>query len=348
MQLQDFLRSGQRFDTEDISANPDLNHSLQSALVQLGFLKFMESGFGVAATAALNRFQQQAGCQEPGCLGPETAEKVLEALEKGSQQSSALRLTIIQNTVLKAKPLDSEQLADSEKANLATGTVLEITFFAAERSHLRVTLVEPIQNSLTWYIFEKHAQVLENNALVHPLAIPVQTKLKVSYKSQMDNFNNPTGSCNVTCLAMCLSYLGISGKDSSIQLEDELYEYTLSAGLSRHLPQDLAKVVVAYGAKDNFDEFATIDRVKQWIAKGNLVVIHGYFTSFGHIVTLIGYDENGFIVHDPYGEWFESGYDCNDPAGNNQKGKDLKYSYDMITRTCIGEDKSFWAHFISK
>jgi uncharacterized protein YvpB len=348
MQLQDFLRSGQRYDTEDISANPELNQSLQSALVELGFLKFMETGFGVAATAALKRFQQQAGCQEPGCLGPETAEKVLEALEKGNPNSSALRLTVTQNTVLKAKPLDSGQLADSEKANLATGTVLEITFFEAERSHLRVTLVEPIQNSLTWYIFEKHVQVLENNTLVYPPTIPAQVKLEVPYRSQMDNFNNPTGSCNVTCLAMCLAYLGISGKDSSIQLEDELYEYTLSTGLSRHLPEDLAKVVIAYGAKDNFDEFATIDKIKQWLVKGNPIVIHGYFTSFGHIITLIGYDQNGFIANDPYGEWFDSGYDCNDPDGNNQKGKGLNYSYDMITRTCIGEDKSFWAHFISK
>jgi hypothetical protein len=55
----------------------------------------------------------------------------------------------------------------------------------------------------------------------------------------------------------------------------------------------------------------------------------------------VGYDEFGFIVHDPYGEWFSSGY------RTDLSGSYLHYSYRLITRVCI-PDGSFWVHFISK
>jgi len=55
----------------------------------------------------------------------------------------------------------------------------------------------------------------------------------------------------------------------------------------------------------------------------------------------VGYDEYGFIVHDPYGEWFSSGY------RTDLSGSYLNYSYLLIRRVCI-PDGSFWVHFISK
>jgi uncharacterized protein YvpB len=171
--------------------------------------------------------------------------------------------------------------------------------------------------------------------------------LNVPYKSQRDNLNNPDGSCNVTSLAMCLEFLSIPRHKSNGQYEDELYEYALDHNLSRHNPYDLAKIVRAYKAKDAFDTQATIDAVKKWLAAGNPAVTHGYFTSFGHIVALVGYDDKGFLVHDPYGEWYASGYDRNAQGSSDTKGKFLNYSYRMIKSTCC-TDNQFWVHFISK
>jgi hypothetical protein len=54
----------------------------------------------------------------------------------------------------------------------------------------------------------------------------------------------------------------------------------------------------------------------------------------------VGFDSKGFLVHDPYGEWFESGYDT------STSGAYLHYSYDLIQRTCI-PDGQFWVHHIS-
>jgi uncharacterized protein YvpB len=113
--------------------------------------------------------------------------------------------------------------------------------------------------------------------------------------------------------------------------------------LNRHSPQDLEKLISRHyhPVKDSFTVWGTIDRCKSHLAAGNPCVIHGYFTSFGHIIVLVGYDNEGFLVHDPYGEWFESGYDT------NASGAYLHYSYDLIRRTCI-PDGQFWVHYVSK
>lgn len=177
--------------------------------------------------------------------------------------------------------------------------------------------------------------------------LPPLVKLDVPYKSQLDNQQNPFGSCNVTAMSMCLEFLGAKRLGEEGQFEDELYNYMLFHGLNRHSPHDLAKVVRHYKKNDSFKTDATIDEVKAWLAAGNPTVIHGYFTRFGHIVTAIGYDDtrsrlglkNGFVVHDPYGEWFSTGY------RTDKSGAFLNYSYDLISQVCI-PDGQFWVHFL--
>lgn len=173
--------------------------------------------------------------------------------------------------------------------------------------------------------------------------MPMQNvvKLDVPYLSQLDNGSNPTGSCNVTSVAMCLLWGGATPRNKNVQLEDELYAYMESRGLSRHSPQDLATVVRDYGLSDNFTATASIDAVKGHLNEGNPCITHGYFTDFGHIIVLVGYDQRGFLVHDPYGEWFSTGY------RTDLSGEYLHYSYELIKRTCI-PDGLFWVHFISK
>jgi uncharacterized protein YvpB len=166
-------------------------------------------------------------------------------------------------------------------------------------------------------------------------------KLDIPYRSQLDNAKNPGGSCNVTSIAMCLDFLKVPRRQKTGQYEDELYQYAIDKGYSRHNPWDLAQIVKDYGAQDRFTENGTIDGVKDWLASGNPAVIHGWFTSFGHIIVVAGCDSNGFIVHDPYGEWFPSGYDT------TASGSYLHYSYQLIRNTCM-DDGNFWVHFISK
>ncbi|MEP0924386.1 C39 family peptidase [Leptolyngbya sp. ST-U4] len=357
MKIKDFVDSDLRYDISAIAADSELSQELQALLIKIKLLSEpMEDPFGARAMAALTRFQEKNDCNEPEFLGPQTAEKLLDA---PVTRGEAIMLEALQNTVLKLRPLDSTTLGDDEKTTLQAGTKLKLTYFEIERKHIKIVPDQPIKNSPVWYVFGEHASISggdkpnlpekpkDEKPPVTTPSKPKEMKLTVPYKSQRDNSSNPDGACNVTSVAMCLEFFKIPRKQSSGQFEDELYEYMLNRSLNRHSPHDLAKVVRNYGAKDAFDSHSTVDEVKSWLASGKPVITHGYFTTFGHIVVLVGFDDAGFWVHDPYGEWFSSGYDRNNPDRYDEKGKYKHYSYNLIHKTCA-YDGEFWVHFISK
>jgi uncharacterized protein YvpB len=170
--------------------------------------------------------------------------------------------------------------------------------------------------------------------------------IEVPYRNQRNNDLNPDGACNVTCMAMALLFRGVKPKDPDTypQFEDELYDRMEQEGLDRHQPSDLAKLAGLYGMSDRVSYTASIAEIKAAIDRKRPVIVHGYFTEFGHIIILIGYDEAGFIVHDPYGEWHSWGYDRND-SESYTKGKSQHYSYQLIRDACMDE-KGIWAHFL--
>lgn len=342
MKLEDFLNTNIKYDVNNIAADPALTHEIQMRMINLKLLEPPADGrFGPISTAALERFQNLTQCQEPGFLGETTAKKLIEAQPQEIAASPPI-VKIVCDTVLKAKPVPLSQLSQQEKQEVKAGQSIELLSFDVVRDHVRLTLrKESYNNSKIWYAFGQHIEVYENATLVYPKPKPAIVKLDVPYKSQLDNELNPTGSSNVTSLAMCLQFLGASRQSNFEQFEDELYEYTETHVLNRHNPYDLAQLVAAYGCDDNFKENATIEEVQDWLAEGNPVVIHGFFSAFGHMITLVGYDDQGFYVHDPYGEWSAEGY------LTDRSGAYLHYSYELIRTLCI-PDGSFWVHFISK
>jgi Peptidase_C39 like family len=249
-----------------------------------------------------------------------------------------MHLTITKPTFLKSRPLQSVDLQIDEKIAFNRGTKFDLKSCKEIRGHWQVEFLNSANRPGFWFVYVDHCKISPETPTKDSL--PKAKKLKVGYRSQLDNQLNPTGACNVTSLAMCLDYLGIKCKEKG-QLEDELYRYAEWKGYDRHSPQDLARIVRDYGKKDDFTPWGTFDRCKSHLTAGNPCVIHGYFTSFGHIVVLVGYDDKGFIVHDPYGEWFSDGY------RNDLSGEYLHYSYELIQQTCI-PDGQFWVHYISK
>jgi len=165
--------------------------------------------------------------------------------------------------------------------------------------------------------------------------------LKVPYLSQLNNLVRPTGTCNTTSVAMCFGFFGEPLlRPNGQQLEDYLTKYCLANGLSRHSPGDLVILAQKHGYRPRFDSRAKWDQVKAWLDGGKPCIVHGWFTAFGHILVIIGYNEKGWIVHDPYGEWYASGYDT------SASGEGLTYSYGMMERLC-GPDSNqeLWIHF---
>ncbi len=357
MKLQDFADKRLRYDATQISQDLELSQDVKTVLVDLGFLEVPsdENAFDVGETAALKRFQQEQECdREPDFLGPETAAKLIEIGRLGTRAATnPLTIKTLKETLFKQIPVED---AEVEKVGAPAGKELAIVFYEEVRDYLRVTLVYPLQGKKIWYVRKADISILKNDPAgaeaIHPAQLPKQVKLNVPYKSQRDNAHNPDGSCNVTCLAMCMTFFSNSAppvkqlESQSGQMEDTLYQYALDQGLSRHDPYDLAKILRHYGLEDRFTESASIAEVKAWLAAQKPAITHGYFTASGHIVALVGYDDTGFLVHDPYGEWCSTGYNRNDPNGKDTKGQYQHYSYDLIKRTCM-PDSHFWVHFVS-
>jgi GH24 family phage-related lysozyme (muramidase)/uncharacterized protein YvpB len=274
-------------------------------------------------------------------------------------------ITPTQATKLKLRPIDSSELPPGGWRDRKVGDklgIVSVRKVPGDTKHWEIRFAGELTIGgiprKTCFIFADHwsgvgavyqeakaaAQVQRLNALPTPSN---KVLSPVPYLSQRDNAENPNGACNVTSFAMMFGYFGIAKRTNAAQFEDELYRYMEDNGLSRHSPIDLRNMARAYGLIDDFESTATIEQVKKHLSSGRPVVTHGYFTSFGHIIALIGYDETGFIVHDPYGEWTSGGYDRNDPNGNNAKGKQLHYSYGLIERTCL-TDNQFWVHFVDR
>lgn len=176
------------------------------------------------------------------------------------------------------------------------------------------------------------------------IALPASVNLPIPWLSQLNNQENPYGSCNVTSVAMCMQYLGYKPK-AGVQLEDQLYRELLDKKWSRHDPYDLERLMKGHGVKVTFTKQGDWRKAKQWLANGNPLIAHGYFTRFGHIIVIRGYEEidgkTTWFVNDPYGEYWANGYD------NNVTGENLRYSHELMCRTCQ-PDPELWLHYIEK
>lgn len=268
---------------------------------------------------------------------------------------------------LKRSTAQSATLSIEDKYEIDSGIRFLVGSWLIEENHLKFALDLPWckENNFslgrynTWYAFlgkpgqpyiklEPLTTVLNSHVPVveEPLpvveALPATVKLKVPYLPQLDNALNRYGACNVTSVAMCMASFGHPIRNASgVQLEDELYQYCENHGLSRHKGEDLAELVKAYGYKDTFTRRANWSDVKAWLAAGNPCIVHGWLTQSGHIIVLIGYNEKGWIVNDPFGEYFSYGYDT------SRSGAGLTYSYGLMERLCSA-DGELWIHFVSQ
>lgn len=90
-------------------------------------------------------------------------------------------LRVTENTVFKRRPVAASQLAPTEKAAIAAGRTYKLDAYAYAdaqgrfNGHIKVTFKyfkDTIQNLNTWYVYEGHARVEQNNQVVYPLPKP--------------------------------------------------------------------------------------------------------------------------------------------------------------------------------
>jgi len=131
----------------------------------------------------------------------------------------------------------------------------------------------------------------------------------VPYFFQYSNRLYPGSSCQNTSVAMVLSHLGWRGvpdditsswgKDYAQRPHNLSYMFNNIAdaeGLSGRLVTD------TNGSLDEFRFKAT---------QGEVMIVHGYFTGYGHVLVVTGFDGTHYITNDPAGVWrgtFRGGY----------------------------------------
>jgi uncharacterized protein YvpB len=125
------------------------------------------------------------------------------------------------------------------------------------------------------------------------------------YFHQYSNQRDPSGSCQNTCVAMVLKYYGASDiTPNQITKRWGTGVAKTIAGLGRVLNTEAAER--GLGIRDINTERGTIEDVYALLDAGKPVIIHGRFSTAGHLVVLLGYDENYFYIHDPAGQWRQS------------------------------------------
>lgn len=139
----------------------------------------------------------------------------------------------------------------------------------------------------------------------HSVTIEVEAdgvNLEVPYFYQYDNANEPSGTCGVTSAAMLVDYW-----NPGSVTPDTLYrEYGKAQGQS---PSGLAGLYEAEGLYAEHGTSATRADLRTHLDAGRPVVVHGYWTSAGHITVIVGYTDADWIVNDPAGDWYTC-YGC--------------------------------------
>ena len=149
-----------------------------------------------------------------------------------------------------------------------------------------------------------------------------KVKLDVPYYYQLNNTYEPYRTCNITSVAMALSY-------KTINIDPDTIYRRFGPVFTGY---DMQRIARYYGANNTtYHAGASVSQIKNYLDRGIPVIFQGQFTSSGHIIVLIGYDDTGWFVNDPYGEWYSWGYQHTPTAGKGEH-----YSYGLIERESLG------------
>jgi len=180
--------------------------------------------------------------------------------------------------------------------------------------------------------------------------IPRDSRLSVPYFYQYQNQLHPSASCQNTSIAMVLKFLGASvtpdqitgrfGKDRAQSVD----------GLNSVFNQLARELGVRQLRSTGGGSLAEL---RAALDAGSPVIVHGYFTSYGHVLVVTGYDERGYYVNDPAGRWsgyFKGGY----PGawGEPAAGHDTFYAKAAFEAAVATSDGStqlpLWMHWLER
>lgn len=183
---------------------------------------------------------------------------------------------------------------------------------------------------------------LENRELL-VLDVPFHTQLNNDEDSNSGWWNE----CSYTSMAMFLRSFGFVGNGLG-QFEDQIEKGSERDKLTRGEPGGMSWYMNQYfssrGNKYGFSYTFTWDKVYECLQKGHPVIAHTWLTNSGHVLVIVGFNPDAYdgtgawVCHDPYGEWYPSGYDT------DASGECVEYSIPLSKRL-IGTDGDLWIHY---
>jgi hypothetical protein len=126
--------------------------------------------------------------------------------------------------------------------------------------------------------------------------------LAVPYFYQYDNAYEPSATCGVTSTAMAINWW----KPGSVTPDILYWDYGKAQAQS---PSGISSIYRWEGLYDMWTSNGDRGQIRAHLDQGRPVVVHGFWTSAGHIATIVGYDDHDWIVNDPAGDW-EICYGC--------------------------------------
>lgn len=248
-------------------------------------------------------------------------------------------ITAKQGTLLKKEPIQSSELDDDQKVSVEEGKTYQLVWKGnSGDGHTKVSLAYGGGN---WFVYDDHWKGIEPSTTPDP--IPGGKVLDTPYFSQRDNYRDASRTCFSSSCAMLLETLkpgtlpGAKGDDKYVRTVFEIGDTTEAWVQVRALE--------VYGVSAKFVQNGNVSMVKKQIDAGKAVpigILHKGPASApsggGHWICVIGYDEKGFIVNDPWGEITHSTgyYDSTD-------GEKLHYSYNLInSRWTVSNPNDGW------
>lgn len=181
----------------------------------------------------------------------------------------------------------------------------------------------------------------------YPESEPQTEIAGVPYFFQYSNRLYPGSSCQNTSVAMVLAYLGWGGVPDDI---------TASWGKDyAQSPHNLSSMFNTIASSENLsgslvtDTNGSLSEFRSLARSGEVLIVHGYFTGYGHVLVVTGFDGVDYIANDPAGAWrgtFKGGYGWS----SSTEGHSIKYgkrSFESAIGTSDGYSSlPLWYHVL--
>jgi len=167
----------------------------------------------------------------------------------------------------------------------------------------------------------------------------------VPYFYQYNNYINPGGSCQNTSIAMLLKFYGAT----TVTPDDISDIYGTSQAQSVSGFNTVCNAVAQdynLGSGCVSTSTGSFQGLRNLLAQGKPVVVHGYFTNYGHVMIVTGYTSTTYICNDPAGRWsqqYQYGGYC---QCSSTEGKQIQYSKSAFEQA-IGPDNTLWYHYFN-